>query len=387
MRVDHTILMRRAERGAAIVAGAFGAGIATRAALRSPQLYAARMSGSSIAAPDAAAWVTDFLNAAYYARTPELRDLDDLRLAFSIITTRWHRGGHVRLHAQDVLAVHRAFGRDRFVDAHRTPRGQLDRSQLLNGGARLLGGWFPDAYADDARRGWGIAFETLSERDAYEPEVRLRHARLGPLTPAVRPPAEQVWHTYAPVAVGSVEAVVAALTRPETWPDYGTEVGRFTPVRHGGLADQTFEIEVVAPLTGRTPIFTRGYVTITRLVTSADAPALRAYVSELNDGMARLGRDEPQPVPDDATPLVAFDLTTHEGHFLGAANNRLLLYEQDSVAYLRAAGTWDELPWHLEQAYRRAGQAAQAAFWGSGRPEQSMLHQLAMRTAALPTAA
>ena len=41
----------------------------------------ARMAGSSIAAPGAIAWVTDFLNAAYYARADDERDVDDLRLA------------------------------------------------------------------------------------------------------------------------------------------------------------------------------------------------------------------------------------------------------------------------------------------------------------------
>ena len=55
------------------------------------------MSGSSVAAPDAAPWITDFLNAAYFRRTPELRDVDDLRLAFAIVTTHWHRAGHRRL--------------------------------------------------------------------------------------------------------------------------------------------------------------------------------------------------------------------------------------------------------------------------------------------------
>ena len=43
----------------------------------------ARMTGSSIAARNAAAWVTDFLNAAYYRRPADERDVDDLRLAFS----------------------------------------------------------------------------------------------------------------------------------------------------------------------------------------------------------------------------------------------------------------------------------------------------------------
>jgi hypothetical protein len=368
-------------RTAALAAGAVGAGLVARRVLRSDQVRFARMSGSTIAAPDAAGWVTDFLNAAYYARAADVRDVDDLRLAFAIITTRWHRNGHRRLRGPDVVPFHKAFFGRRLAVGRRAQRGALDREQLLEGAVALLGDWFPAAYEDDARRGWGIAFETVEERDAYDPEVRLRQARLGASSPPSLPEAQQVWHTYAPVAVSSADAVVAAITRPETWPDYASEVGRFTPLRPGGLAGQTFEIEVVARLAARAPVFTRGYVTITRLVTHADPEAIGDYVRELNDGMARIGRDEAQPVPDGATPLVGFDLTTHEGHFMGRSKNRLVLYEQDGTAYLRAAGTWDDMPFHLEQAYRRAGKDAQHAFWGAGRPEESMLHQIALRTA------
>ena len=66
--------------------------------------------------------------------------------------------------------------------------------------------------------------------------------RLGPLTPETAPPEEQTWHTYPPVPMPSVDAVVATLTRRETWPDVASELGRFTPLRAGGLAGQTFEI-------------------------------------------------------------------------------------------------------------------------------------------------
>lgn len=368
-------------RKAAMIAGAVGAGLVARKAIRSEQVRFARMSGSTIAAPDAAGWVTDFLNAAYYARERDVRDVEDLRLAFAIVTTRWHRNGHRRLHAPDVIPFHKAFFGQRLAIGRRAQRGALDREQLLDGAVSLLGDWFPDAYADDARRAWGIAFETTAERDAYDPAVRLRHARLGEPSPPSLPDGEQVWHTYAPVPVASAERVVAALTRPETWPDHATEVGRFTPLRAGGLAGQTFEIEVVAKLAERAPVFTRGYVTITQLVTHADPAAIGAYVQQLNEGMARIGRDEAQPVPDGATPLVAFDLTTHEGHFMGRSKNRLLLYEDGGSAYLRAAGTWDDMPFHIEQAYRRAGREAQHAFWGAGRAEESLLHQLALRTA------
>lgn len=264
----------------------------------------ARMAGSSIASRDAAAWVTDFLNAAYYRRPVDGREVDDMRLAFAVLTTYWYRHNPGRrLHVTDVRAFHKAFGAHRF-DTDDSGRGLLSREQLLDGASRLIGDWFPDAYADDARRGWGIAFASVDERGAYDCDHRMRLARLGRLTPESAPVREQTWHTYPPVAMPSVEAVVGALTRPETWPDYASEIGRFTPLRPGGLAGQTFEID--------------------------------------------------------------------------AGHNRLLLYTQDGQAYVRAAGTWDPMPWHIDQAYHRAGQTAQHAFWGQGGVERlSMLHQLA----------
>jgi hypothetical protein len=338
----------------------------------------ARMAGSSIASRDAAAWVTDFLNAAYYRRPVAEREVDDMRLAFCVLTTYWYRTNpERRLHMTDVRAFHRAFGAPRF-DTGDSSRGLLNREQLLEGAARLLGDWFPDAYADDARRGWGIAFETPEDRGAYDCDHRMRLARLGGLTPESGPPEEQTWHTYPPVAMPSVEAVVGALTRPETWPDYASEIGRFTPLRPGGLAGQTFEIDVAAGTETARPLFTRGYVTITTLVTPDDPQALHAWVDALEEGLATYGVHEPRAVPEGGEPVVGFDLTTHEGHFMGAGHNRLLLYTLDGQAYVRAAGTWDPMPWHIDQAYRRAGQTAQHAFWGQGDVERlSMLHQLA----------
>lgn len=354
---------------------------ATRAALTSPQAGFARTSGSSIAAPDSVGLVTDFLNAAYYRRPAGDREVDDLRLAFSILTTRWHRRGYRRLRAPDVVAFHRAFGPDRLRDDAHSPRGTLDRARLLDGAARLHGDWFPDAYTDDERRGWGVTFETVEDRHRYQPERRQEHAALGPLTPPQAPGREQVWHTYPAVEMPSAERVAAAVNRPETWPDYASELGRFTPVRSGGLADQTFEIEVAGATTSPTPVWLRGYVTITRLVTADDLHAIGAYVAELNESLARLGRDEPPAVPDGATPLAAFDLTTHEGHFMGSARNRLVLYLQDGTPYLRAAGTWDPMRWDLAQVYQRAGQHSQHAFWGMATPQESMLHQIALAAA------
>ncbi len=368
-----------ARTGAAGPAPRPGAGPAPRTGV----LRFARMAGSSIARRDAAAWVTDFLNAAYYRRPAAEREVDDLRLAFSVLTTYWYRKpDRSRLRLSDLSAFHRAFGGHRFATAE-SARGTLSREQLLGGSAALLGDWFPAAYADDARRGWGIAFPTGEDREAYDPEERLKLARVGRLTPESAPVEEQVWHTYPPVEMPSAEGVIAALTAPETWPDYASEVGRFTPLRHGGLDQQLFEIEVAAGTGAGWPVFTRGYVTVTTLVTPADPAALSQWFAALEEGLARFGTDEPRAVPEGGDPLVGFDLTTHEGHFMGSGHNRLVLYTLDGTPWVRAAGTWDPMPWHINQAYRVAGREAQHAFWGQGNiVAQSMLHQLALRVAA-----
>lgn len=329
----------------------------------------ARMAGSSVAQPDAAGWVTDFLNAAFYARPREARAVDDLRLASCIVTTRWHQLGR-RLRVYDVAAFHRAFGLDRFVERSSTPWGTLGRRALEEGGARLLGDWFPGAYADPARRAWGIAFPDERDRAAYEPESRLRTAALGALTPPRVAPAEQNWSTYPPVAIPSIERTARALADPPRWPDFGSELGRFTPLRTGGLEGQTFEIEVVAQLAPRTPVFTRAYVTATRRL---DDPA--EIEAALADARANLA--EP-PLPAGATPRLMLELTTHDGHFLGPAISRILLYEHDGRSWVRDIGSWDPLAWHLAAPFRLAGRAAQHAFWGGGDPSQSMLHQLAL---------
>ena len=337
----------------------------------------ARMSGSSIAGRDAAVWVTDFLNAAHYRRPVAERDVEDLRLAFAVLTTFWHRQGDGRLRLTDLPAFHRAFGAHRF-DTARSGRGTLCHDELLEGASKLLGPWFGAAYADPARRGWGIAFETVEERDAYDPERRLRLAAVGELTKESAPVAEQVWHTYPPVEVPSAEGVIEALTHPETWPDHASEIGRFTPLRRGGLLGQTFEIEVAAGTDSGLPVFTRGYVTVTDLVTPDDPAALAAWFGELEAGLEQYGTGEPRAVPEGGTPLVGFDLTTHEGHFMGSGHNRLVLYAHEGRFFVRAAGTWDPMPWHLDAAYRLAGRDAQHAFWGQGGVERlSMLHQLA----------
>ena len=152
----------------------------------------------------------------------------------------------------------------------------------------------------------------------------------------------------------SAEGVIAAITQPETWPEYASAIGRFTPLRPGGLLDQTFEIEVAAGTDKPLPLWTRGYVTITTLVTPDDPKALHNWFEGLEAGM-KAGDGGPRVVPEGGEPVVGFDLTTHAGHFMGSGHNRLVLYTLDGKAYVRAAGTWDPLSWHLDKAYKSQG--------------------------------
>jgi hypothetical protein len=329
------------------------------------RLTVTRMPGSSIAAPPALAWVTDLLNAAYFARPRDRRDVDDLRLAYTVLTTWWYEQGGRRLGATDAVAFHRAFGVHRLKAA---PRLTLDREALLAGAASLLGDWFPAAAVDPARRAHGIAFRSVADREAYDPTLRLRHAALGELSP---PTSDDLrWATYPPVRLPDPDAALAFLRDPGRWPDMGSEGGRFTALRGGGLDGQTFEIEVVAVPVPRARLITRGYVTATEV--HEPGAALDAWVRALTDGA------EATVVPDGGRALLGVELTTHRGHFLGRARSNLVAFTAgDGAAFIRDIGCWDPLPPELAAPYAVAGRAAQHAFWGPDEPDRSMLAQLA----------
>ena len=74
--------------------------------------------------------------------------------------------------------------------------------------------------------------------------------------------------------IASAQRTLAALARPQTWPDYGSDLGPLhRRAQPRGLAGQTFEIEIISALSPRTPAILRGYVTVTRFFTRDDAPA------------------------------------------------------------------------------------------------------------------
>lgn len=335
----------------------------------------AAMTGSAVAGPTAALWVTDFLNAAYYARDPGERSLADLRLARAILATAWHRDGYRRLTARDLARFHRAFGADRFR-SDGAGRGRLGADELLAGGARLLGDWFAEAAGDPGRRGFGVVFEDAAALAAFEPERRLDGAPLGALSPPAA--TDPTWHTYPPVQVASAAATTAALLDPPRWPDHGTALGQFTPTRQGGLEGQTFEIEIVIAMAPRAPMLVRAYVTCTRVLT--EGAELEAWAAGLNEGLARHG-DDAVALPPGARALAGVELTTHVGHVMGAATSNVLLFEEHGEAFLRDVGCWDPMPLHLDVAYRTRGAEAQRAFWGGGHADENMLRAFATTTA------
>ena len=338
------------------------------------------MSGSSIAAPDAAPWITDFLNAAYFRRTPELRDVDDLRLAFAILTTRWHRArpppaARARRARLPPRVRPRALpGRQPLARAGRSTASSCStapRACSATGSRTPTPTTRGAAGASPSRRG--------ATRAATAPRSACARRGSAPLTPARAPGAEQTWHTYPPVALPSADAVVAALSQPETWPDYATELGRFTPVRAGGLAgpdvrDRGRRGHGARPARLHARLRDHHAARHARRTRTRCAPTSTSSTRAWPASAATSRR----PSPTARRRSLAFDLTTHEGHFMGRGNNRLVLYEQDGAG-VRARGG------HVgpDAVAPRAGLPARgprrpARVLGRGRlADQSMLHQIA----------
>jgi hypothetical protein len=336
------------------------------------------MAGSTIAGRSAVDWVTHFLNASYYGVPRESRDLSQLRLAWEVLTTYWHQLGCRPLGARHVRRFHGSFRAARSPGGSSYPRGLLDRNQLEGAAAFLLGDWFVEARADPARVGWGVVFETAGGRANYQPEARLRGARLGPLSPPAAAPVEQTWHTYEPVVpIPGIDDLVAVLQETDAWSLFPTDIGRFTALRSGPLQGQTFEVEAVAELARHAPMLTRGYVTVTQLLDRSEPEALRGQLAAISANLARMPQHEPPVLPHGAEPTHLIELSTHEGHFLGRARNYLVLFETGERAYLRAVGNWDPMPWYTRLSYRYRGADAQRVFWGMESPEHSMLRQFA----------
>ena len=202
------------------------------------------MAGSSIATPGAAAGSPTSSTPRTTPAPHAARDVDDLRLAHGVLTTRWASHPRRRLGARDLAAFHRAFGTRRMRSG-----GRLDRDVMLEGAGALLGDWFA---AGVGRRcavaRTGSPFAPWQQRRAFDPASRARHA------------ADRCAHAAGRTAgrapLGDVPSRSRCRTRTRRC-DFLGEPGAvaghglgqragFTALRGGGLQDNTFEIEVHA---------------------------------------------------------------------------------------------------------------------------------------------
>lgn len=371
-----------------LLAAAVGAGavVAAGRLRRAEPLLPAETSalaGTTLASRTAAPWVTDLLNAAYYAKPEEDRDLADLRLAFTILTTAWYEREYEPLTAGDVIRFHRAFGAARLRGSGgRT--GTLDTEALLAGGELLLGDWFPEAASDPACCGWGIAFRNADDRARHDPEERLAQADLGLLAPPQTSTSSQIWQSYPAVPVTDAKAALTVLHAVDRWPDLVSSAGRLTPLRRRGLAGQTFEVEAAVLATARTPLLLRSYLTAQTVVTEANPDARDAWLTQFRVGFASRP-EEPAPLPDDAELHAACELVTHRGHVLGNAVLRLLLYRVADATFLRVVGSWDPEPTEGDGVVGRLARDSQHALWGMGDPQASFVARMAAAASAAVT--
>ena len=356
----------RRTSGLALISGDDLASTASSGALSGPLQFAA-MAGSSIATPGAAGWVTDFLNAAYYAHPPASRDLGTCAspTASSPLAGHSLAGGDSERVTSWTFTVPSGAGDWASVDASMAMPSAPEAARCSVIGLRTRGPMTAGAPTASRSRLPRTVVPSCPSSVCDAP-------RCVPTAPR-RDPEQQHWATYDPVRLPRPDAALAFLQAPARWPDMGCEGGRFTALRSGGLFGQTFEIEVAAGPAARLPIFTRGFVTCTfatvRGASATQDRELERAVDAL-DGSYRAGAG-PSARPllgDGAKPLALVILTTHAGHFLGSALSHLLVWRDNEGAWIRDVGAWDPLTPHLAAAYHTAGKAAQRQFWVRHQP-------------------
>ena len=318
-------------------------------------LQFARMPGSSIAAPGAMGWVTDFLNAAFYARAREERSVGELRLAVGILTTAWERAGRrpglatsaASRWPTPACACAEASGwtrrRSWSVPSACSVRGFPRRGRIPPGGATA---------SPSRRRSWR---STSSPAAAWRTRRSARSLPPSPPRPAgsVRLPARGAAPPGARAGPAQRPGALAG-HRLRRWPVHGAAT------RRARGAD--FEIEVALEPVPRAPVFTRGYVSATAVWEVGD-PVLEASVAALEELTGG-------PIlPEGGRPLLH-----HVAHPCGplprSRDLHLVLGEHPGGGgWVLDVGAWDPLPLPQAAAYRAGGREAQHAFWGPGDPE------------------
>jgi len=336
--------------------------------------------GPVIASPifdrDAAPWVTELLQAGYYALAPRRRALEHLRLVLATLTTYWYRKpGRVPVGASDLDAFRAAYGSEELGSA-RGLRGVLTRSQLELGARRLLGEWFVSCFGRPDCQGHGVVFESPAQRARYDPRARLALVQQALLDTPTADVRGLRWRRQPAVALGSERAALALLSAPESFPALACECGWLTALRAGGLAGQSFELDAVCFSAEGNPSFACAYLSVSAHESAEDLPALRDHCERLEQRLREDEGDAAIILPYAARPLLAFELSAHAGQPLGDLTVSFVLYARDGRAWLSVAIGSEP----------RSGVSACDAwcsdFFGGGEPRRSLPHQLAVSCGA-----
>ena len=338
-----------------------------------------------------AGWITDFLNAAYYRRAAGERDVDDLRLAFC--------------DPHDPLAPHAATAGCALADVLGLP--PRVRPRPLPGRRRVR------RAARSTASSCSRAPRACSATGSRTPTPTTRGAAGASRS---RPPRRRA--ALRPRASGCASRGSARSRRPSAPPRAsrsGTPTRRWRCRRRDAVVGALAQARDLARLrdarsgasrrcaaagspgrrsrsrsrpgtaAGR-PMFTRGYVTITRLVTPG-RPGRRCAPTSTSSttGLARFGRDEPPAVPE--RRAAGRRLRPHDArgalHGRGQQPARALRAGRPGV---RARGG------HVGRRCRgtssrpttRAGRDAQHAFWGEGERSRATEHARTRSRIAAP---
>ena len=356
---------RPAGRTAVPFAAGVAAGAGLARALGSGPARVARIGRLDHRRADAAGWITDFLNAAYFHRAEAAggaRDVDDLRLALAVVTTAGTRRATGACAPPTSSPSTARSGATASSRPRARARGTLDPGPAPGRRGRLLGPWFAEAYADDARRGWGIAFPTVAAkaptapRTAWPARGSAAHAPRGAAGPSRPGTRTRRCGCRRPTASSTPSRPERGRTRQRGGPLH--------PLRTGGLAGQTFEIEVVAGAAAGAPS-----------TPAATSPSRASSRPRRPRGAARLGRQAEEGMAASAATSRAScrgarrrwrpSTSRRTRATSWAGRNRL---SSTSTRARRGAGRgyMGRDAWHLEQAYRRAA-ATSSALLGRGR--------------------
>ena len=312
-------------------------------------------------------WVTDFLNAAYYARPVAERAAATSASRTAILATRGTPRRAAGARDARPAAFHRAFGAIASPTAAASTATRCSRAAPSCSGtgapapSATTGGARPRIAAPVRRRG----------ASAYEPESRATGGGLGALTAPAAPLADHARERHEPVPLADRGAALRFLADPGRWPDMGSDRGRFTALR--AAAPARADVRDRAETSGRLdrlPMYSRAYVTCTACHEAGAAPG-------------RPGRGAHRPAPalaDAARPSRASSSRTHARHPLGAAISRLLITRGGGGARSATSASRDPLPWHLQQRVRARRADGAGGVLGARAGQASMLAQLALVT-------